>query len=234
MEKYINDTKQYKITSEGKVFSMYRFLKGGKKLKRKIELKPNGVNIAKLIIYINGKQKSVYLKGLMIKYFKLLPPDNYHQYILNNKNGDILDCSLNNLEWKINLKKKSLYYPEAFYNKKRKIIEKICKTCGVRQKIAQFNLQRGQKYTQTYFNHCISCEKKVNKNRQFLYSRTKHGKKYSKEKTKEYVEKMETSYLLRCLRFNRSEVTPQLLNLQKKKLCLSRKLKQQRLQMSSK
>lgn len=152
------------------------------------------------------KHKFYTIKTLITEAFELVPPDNFHHYVLVNEDNNPFNNELSNLKWRIQLiKGSSNYYPQPFYDEKGNIVEKICMKCGDRKDISNFSLQRhpgrkGVPYKNTYKNTCYSCIAKRNwdrilespeaaqkaklSNKKFYYS--EKGNKYYKDYRKAY------------------------------------------------
>lgn len=168
MEKFIKGwDKKYSINDKGEVWSRYKYTNNGKRFYRDQLLVAyfNTLISKSPAVKLVEKKKitTVFVRSLMIEYFKLKAPDRYHQYVLQSKDGDNLNSSLSNLEWRIAvLNKEWLYYPQPFYDKKGKIVEKICGSCGSKLPISSFMLQdhrhrKGKICHKTYRNKCTVC-----------------------------------------------------------------------------
>ena len=102
-EKFIPHTqKRYSVTSEGIVYSNYRYNFTGKRsYKRKSVSKrlSNGSAVFNLQLNkpYNQRQKIVSINSLMKDVFNLKLPDVFHMYALKNKDGNPLNNSLDNL-----------------------------------------------------------------------------------------------------------------------------------------
>lgn len=242
---YIENTNnQYSIRDDGFVYSHYRYKNNGEKIYRDRKISTyidcGGVRSC---VWLNGKRKVFVIRLLMEKYFKLTPPDIYHEYKLISKDGNLLNLALSNLEYRINLLKDYQYYPQPYYDDNR-IISKVCGQCGDKIDISHFqskiNKKRGKK--KTYKNTCNFCRSKNNWNRiktnELSYEKyiiankkwanSEFGKEYYKKYKKEWGEtqreQLTDHYLCSVLRINREDLTDKLKELQKKKIVLRRQI----------
>ena len=258
IEKIIPSTnKRYSITEDGIVFSNYRYNKNGQKFFKRREVRRylNNAQSKTMVVdlqfgkySLTNKMKTIHLNTLMAKCFSLKPPDKFHFYDLRFKDGNCLDSSLSNLEYRIRTNSSSNYkfYPQPFYNNKGKITHKICGKCGDKKEIGKFNLQppREKGHNKTYRNMCEQCRSKIQwqninadikklKNhiaKTKKWAESKDGKKYfteyRKSKSKYNYENLTPHYLASCLRMNQKDLTPKLIELTRKKILLRRKINQ--------
>ena len=249
-EKFIPGTKKkYSITSEGIVYSHYRYNFTGKRsYKRKIVSKhlSNGSAVFNLQLNKphNQRQKTVSINSLMKDVFNLKLPDVFHMYALKNKDGDLMNNSLDNLEWKIRCRDGINFYPQPYYDKKGNITSKCCSYCGEIRDINQFELikPKAEGHNYTYRNKCVPCMSKYQWNRiksnddEYARHLIKRNKFKNSEKGKVYHRQYNTYrynksskeindyYISKCLRVSKNELTPELREIYKKKVTLTRKL----------
>lgn len=241
-----NTNDRYSINENGEIHSHYRFLNNGKRTERlyKCVVYACQRGVRASIIYNNEKRtKSVFISTLMIKYFNLTPPDNFHLYELSHKDGNKLNFSLSNIEYKIRLTNEHNFYPQPFY-KNGKIVSKICGQCGEKIDIKHFTLQsldiKSKK--RTYRNTCNFCRNKNNwhlkKTNKSSYEKhllalnkwrnSESGKQYMKKYSIYYAkhskETMNDHYICTILKIRKEDLTDKLRELQKKKLALRRQI----------
>jgi hypothetical protein len=254
--KFIKNTqKRYTITSDGIVYSNYRYNKNGEKIFIKKELSrkllsKEGKSLVVSLLFgkysKNNKPKHIYINTLMEKCFSLTPPDKYHFYDLTYKDGNFLNSSLSNLVYKIRVlnSSKYIYYPQPFYNSNGKITHKICGICGKKKEIINFNLQKSKGYNKTYRNMCESCRAikqwnyiksdidRFNKYKKKTkdWSETEIGKKYYKEYRKKMAkyeyDNITPHFIASSLKMQQKDLTPDIINISKKKILLLRQIKQ--------
>jgi len=249
-EKFIPYTKKrYSITSDGIIYSNYRYTHNGKRsYKRKIVSKHLSNGSAVFNLQLNKpfthRQKIVSINVLMSDLFNLKLPDVFHMYALKNKDGDLMNNSLDNLEWKIRCRDGINFYPQPYYDKKGDITSKRCSHCGEIQDINQFELMKARAEGQncTYRNKCVPCMSKYHWNRiksnddeytQHLIRRNKYknsekGKAYYKQyyidRDKKASNEINDYYISKCLKISTNELTPELREIYKKKITLKQKL----------
>jgi hypothetical protein len=250
-EKFIPGTqKKYSITSDGLVYSNYKNTNnGGKFYEKKAVSKYLQQGSAVLNLQIGkfsktNKPKVFFVNTLMKEIFKLKKPDVFHMYDLKFKNGDALDNSLDNLEWKIRCNDDVNFYPQPYYNKKSDIISKCCSHCGKIHDINRYVLQKPNKpgENSTYKNKCKSCMHKhrwisINSDEHKLFkfnqqrkafTNSEKGKIYHKQYSivwkKKESDKISDYYISENLKINIKEITPELREVYKKKITLKRKL----------
>lgn len=109
-----------------------------------------------MTFYVNGEKLCCNINTVLIKYYKLKPPDTYHQYDFVRK--DDTNLSVENLTWKMRLLYDYKYTPKVFYDRRNQIKSKICGDCGKNLSISKFNVMI-EKYTKncTLRNRCESC-----------------------------------------------------------------------------
>lgn len=252
MERFIaNTNKRYVITSEGEVFSLYRFDNQQRKREQRRKVKPYKPNQGEaspkvLLILDEGKRKSVCISVLIIEAFKLSPPDEFHYYDLKTKDDDFWNMSLNNLVWKIRMYEATDYsfYPQPIYNKKGEITEKICAVCGEKRPINLFQLQQLKNKTkrQTYRNCCEKCRsslrwEKIKNDPELLeikniqtknFYESEEGQTYYKDYRKKQNEKdreaISDRWISNSLRMMKSDLTPEIIEVSRKRIILKRKL----------
>lgn len=248
--------KRYSITEDGIVICNYRYNKNGVKafVEKEVTAHIHSKYNTSLIVSLQfgrwtpyNKPKSIFLSTLMEKCFKLKKPDKFHFYDLVTKNGDFYDLSLKNLEYKIRVLEASNYnyYPQPFYNLKKKITHKICAKCGLKKDIIHFNLQQPRKKNEnrTYRNICESCRsirqwnyiksdpKRLERSnlQKKIWIESKEGQKYIKAYRKKYGkderENLHDHYIASSLRLNIKDLTPQLITLSKSRILLTRSIK---------
>lgn len=249
-EKFIPHTnKKYSITSDGIVYSNYKNNNQGGKFYHK---RPVAKYLQQGCAVVNlqfgkwsstNKPKATYVTTLMKDIFKLKKPDMFHMYDLKTKNGNELDNSLNNLEWKIRCSNIN-FYPQPKYDKKGNIISKCCSNCGEIKDISHYTLQNPKQEGQhkTYKNKCTKCRTKerriaINNNEELLkrakeqarrFTNSERGKAYYKEYEKAWRKKnyneISDHYISNCLKILVGDITPELRELYKKRITLKRKL----------
>lgn len=242
-----NTKKRYSINEKGVIYSHYRYFKNSKIYYRKIIVKKHisqNINSVLVSLFFGKKRKDIYINTLMINLFKLKLPDKYHFYDLKQKDGNIFNHNIKNLEYKIRLNRKYKFYPQPFYNKNGRIIHKICGNCGKRKIISNFNLQNvygeNRENHKTFRNICESCRTIQNWNhiksdiklllkvakRSSEWAKSKEGKKYYSnydKKRKEYNKKYITNEYIRGIsHLKKDEITPQLIELITKQVQLKR------------
>jgi hypothetical protein len=251
-EKFIPDTqKRYSITSDGVIYSHYKYTNTGKKF-YKIQVMAKHITKNSVIINLQyGKQtktnrsKVVYVNTLMKDVFKLKKPDTFHMYNLVHKNGNMLDSSLNNLEWRIRCLSDVNFYPQPYYDRKGNITSKCCSNCGEIKEISNYCLQTNKsenKYV-TYKNKCTRCrtmERRIliNSSEELLkrsrehsrrFANSEKGKAYHREYEKNWYNKnsdmISDHYISENLRIKVKDITPEIREIYKKRITLKRKLK---------
>jgi hypothetical protein len=100
MNKVIND--RYFINEFGEIYSNYYFTRRKKKIigiyKINTYLLDNQVNVS---ISINGENPKPYrVSHLVLKYFKVLPPDINIHWMIGYKDNDRTNCSVENLYYR--------------------------------------------------------------------------------------------------------------------------------------
>lgn len=250
-EKFIPNTeKKYSITSDGIVYSNYKNTNNGGKF---YEKKPVTKYVQQGSCMVNiqfGKcsktnpSKVVFMSTLMKDIFKLKKPDTFHMYSLRPKNGDLLDSSLDNLEWRIRTTSDFNFYPQPYYDKKGNITSKCCSNCGNIKDISYYMLQKPNRLGEnsTYRNKCRQCTHKhqwesinsdENKLSRFneqrkVYANSEKGKAYHREygiawKKKSY-DMISDYYISENLKIEIKDITPELREIYKKRITLKRKL----------
>jgi hypothetical protein len=250
-EKFIPHTKKkYSVTSDGIIYSNYKNTNnGGKFYEKKVVTKYVQQGCAVLNLQLGkwsktNKSKVIFINTLITNIFKLKKPDIFHMYILRPKNGNILDNSLDNLEWRIYCNGDINFYPKAYYDKKGNITSKCCSHCGEIQDISRYVLQKPNRpgENSTYKNKCKSCihkhqwerirsdERKLSKfnEQRKAYANSEIGKTYHREygiawKKKEY-DNISDYYISSNLKIKIEDVTPELREIYKKRITLKRKL----------
>jgi hypothetical protein len=239
-----NTDERYSINENGEIHSHYRFQNNGKKryrlLKCTIYECQRGIR-ASIIFKNEKKTKTVFPSTLMIKYFNLITPDNFHLYDLYHKDGNKLNFALSNIEYRIKLISDCNFYPQPFLVD-NKIVSKICGQCGENISIDNFTLQTLDKKSKkrTYRNTCNLCRNKNNWERiktnksskeKYLiqhkkWKESEKGKlyyaEYQKEESRFNVQNITDKYICDILRIQKKDLTPKLRELQKKKLVLRR------------
>lgn len=201
------------------------------------------------------KQSSMgvfYVRTLMKQLFDIAPPDNYHFYDLVPKDGAWNNCSAENLVWRIRFSTRSWrYYPQPFYNKNGDITHKMCCDCGVKKQISDFflnpprekNTRERARWRYTYSNNCTPCSSKKAwssimaspaKHRRHLencsrWRKLKRGRAYYRKYESTLRINLSDRYIKTSLSQQsslcRADVTPQMINIQRKSLIIKRKLK---------
>lgn len=225
IEKFIPGTnKQYSITSEGIVYKHYNIGRWGisKKIKKPvIKYKQGKTNYPVIAIKVNNKRMYKGINVLMGEIFKIKKPKDTGTYSLINKDGDIFNNALFNLEWKKIIYNKYKFYPQVYYNLKKEITSKCCGECGIIKDIKTFTYKR-KGYNSGLRNVCMICSGKKQYN-----SIKNNSEKY--KKSLEYCNYrrrlMVNSYIAKCLKLKTKELTPELVEVYKKSLTLQRQLK---------
>lgn len=249
-EKFIPHTqKRYSITSDGIVYSNYRYNFTGKRsYKRKIVSKylSNGCVTVNLEANKSSiqRQTTLSINKLMKDVFNLKPPDVFHMYGLKNKDGNIMNNSLDNLEWKIKCRDSITFYPQPYYDKKGNIKSKCCSHCGEIRDISKYELvkPRIEGHNYTYRNKCIPCVSKYQWNRiksnpdeynqhsmrSNQFKKSEKGKAYHKQyntdRYKKAFKEINDYYITKCLHISTNELTTELREIYKKKINLTQKL----------
>jgi len=173
MKKYFIEKtdKRYSIREDGNVVSHYRYYKSGKRYHDKL-IKVTDRCDYKRKAYVSiaflHTRRSIPVHSLMIKYFRLKPPDIFHTYVLDNIDGDLFNNNLNNLYWKIYTIGNNKYQPMCFY-KRNKIVEKRCSNCGNIKDISNYSFTKerwGNRTLDRYSNTCYKCK----------YEKVKHSR----------------------------------------------------------
>ena len=192
-EKIIPNTqKRYSITSGGIIYTHYKNTNTGRKCYRKVPLAKYLQKNSAVVNLQFGKHsksnrsKTIYVNTLMIDMFKLKKPDIFHMYDLKPKNGDILDNSLDNLEWRIRSTSDFNFYPQPYYDKKGNITSKRCSNCGQIKDISYYSLQTPKRKSEnpTYKNKCTRCrttERRIliNSSEESLKRAREHARRWS-------------------------------------------------------
>jgi len=250
-EKFIPGTKKkYSVTSDGIVYSNYKNTNTGEKFYQKkpvtkyIQQGSCLVNIQFGKYSKSNKSKVVFMNTLMTDIFKLKKPDAFHMYSLRPKNGDLLDTSLDNLEWRIRSTSDFKFYPQPYYDKKGNITSKCCSYCGNIKDISNYVLQKPNRPSEnsTYKNKCRSCAhknqwKRINSDENKLskfneqrkaYANSEKGKAYHKQYNiawkKKNSDMVSNYYISQNLKIEIKDVTPELREIYKKRITLKRKL----------
>jgi len=250
-EKFIPNTKKrYSITSDGIVYSHYRYLNNGNKYYNKSPISIyNQSNHAVVKIQYNkwsetNLPKVTYVITLMKNAFKLKQPDEHHYYSLKHINNNVLDCSLDNLEWKIKCESDVNFYPQPYYNNQGDITSKCCSNCGDIQNINVFYLKKpirkGERRTHT--NQCNKCRHKQvwitiksNPDRlakykleQSISRKSKHRREtlntYARKRHAKNSIEINDAYVSYYIKVPARELTPELKELTRKRITLKRKL----------
>jgi len=241
MEKFIKGwDKKYSINDKGEVWSNYKYNKNGEKFYRRSLLIPTLKKDTVTVCLMVGSLKRVLsVKKLMSLCFNLIPPDKYHQYVLINKDGTLLNNQINNLGWRMHNITSWKYYPQPFYNEKGKIIKKICGHCGNKLDIKYFRLQENKGYHKTYTKACSPCIDKrthqsfkncpkrqaVRKIYILKYWKLSKNKERHRAIEKQQSITLEPAYIkhrLQCKGLTNSDITPLLMDVQTKSIKLSR------------
>lgn len=241
---------RYTITSDGIIYSNYRYRNNGEKeIKKTIYSKFLMHNCAVISIQYGkwsktNKPKITYVNTLMINAFNLKKPDKFHFYDIKFKNGNVLDNSLDNLEWRIRCNDNMKFYPQPYYNKKGDITSKCCLHCGKIKDISFYVLQPVTKeaHHPTYKNKCKSCiylcQRKSLKLDKVRYAKAiEHSKNYAKSESgityykqyridryKKAYDEINNHYISSCLKILQKELTPELKTIFISKTNLKRKL----------
>jgi hypothetical protein len=195
---------------------------------------------------VNGKILGCNINTVLIKYYKLKPPNTYNFYDLVRK--DDTDLNVENLTWKIRLLCDYKYIPEVFYNNRNKIISKICGDCGENLPISKFTIMINKNTkNSTLKNICQSCRyyKQYERLKQddvrykkfkvqcLNFAKSKAGREYLRKYQKVWMKFQHdnlTDYYIKHLITNKNELSskdiPQeLIELKCKQLLLKRKIK---------
>lgn len=157
--------KRYSINEKGEVHNHYNHHKESHYLLMIPYVPLVKSESPRVVLYhINKKDRGTtkVIKTLMKEAFNLKRPDVFHFYDLINKDNNIFNNKLSNLEWRIRLHNKFKFYPQCFYNSKNEIIQKICIICGEKKDISNFTLAPHKrtlksgikKIYYSYQNHC--------------------------------------------------------------------------------
>ena len=250
-EKFIPDTKKrYSITSDGIVYSHYRYLNNGNKHYNKsiLSIYNQGTHGVVKIQYDKWSEtnlpKVTFVVTLMKNAFKLKQPDEHHHYCLKHINDNVLDCSLDNLEWKIKCESGVNFYPQPYYNDQGDITSKCCSNCGEIQNINVFYFKKAirEGERRTYTNQCKKCRHKQTwitiksnpdrlakyKLEQSISRKSKHRREtlntYMRKRHNKNAIEINDAYVSYCLKVPQKELTPELKELTLKRLTLKRKL----------
>jgi hypothetical protein len=250
-EKFIPDTEErYSITSEGIIYSNYRYHKSGTKYYKKVQLCVTNVKNNAVVGLQYGKKsktnlpKKMWVNILMRDIFNLKQPDENHLYFLICKDGNVCNNSLDNLEWRIKCISDINFYPQPYYNDEGDIISKCCSNCGEIKDISGFKLKTPNKeqYRHTYRNKCIICDNRVKWNNiksdcdrliryrenQAKSRNSEHRKKtisiYQRKRNIIHYNNVSDIYIAHCLKVSTTDITPELREIYKKKTTLKRKL----------
>lgn len=218
-EVFIKGTnKRYSINELGHVFSHYRKNNQGKIISCYKRLSPC-FNTSKtkrtptfspsITLHYPDKKRCKFIKSLMVEHFNLTPPDQNHNYVLHPIDGNNMNNSIKNLQWKIRTIREWNYEPKA-YSKNGIVTHKVCGCCGEKRTIDNYTFssaphQKGSKKVKKYCyrNMCEPCRslEQVNKinadpikyakamEKQRAWSKTEAGKKYYSEYRKKYGKK---------------------------------------------
>jgi hypothetical protein len=176
--------------------------------------------------------------------FKLKQPDEHHHYCLKHINDNVLDCSLDNLEWKIKCESGVNFYPQPYYNDQGDITSKCCSNCGEIQNINVFYFKKAirEGERRTYTNQCKKCRHKQKwitiksnpdrlakyKLEQSISRKSKHRREtlntYMRKRHNKNAIEINDAYVSYCLKVPQKELTPELKELTLKRLTLKRKL----------
>lgn len=250
-EKFIPGTKKkYSITSDGIIYCHYRYTNTGKRFYKKQEITKHVTKNSVIVNLQYGKHtktnrsKVLYVNTLMRDVFKLKKPDTFHMYDLVHKNGDLLDSSLDNLQWRIRCIGDVNFYPQPYYDKKGNITSKCCSNCGQIKEISNYCIQvhKGENKYVTYRNKCTRCrtiEQRIliNNNEELLkkakersrrFINSERGKAYHREYEKNWNKKhydmISDYYISENLRIKVKDITPEIREIYKKRITLKRKL----------
>jgi hypothetical protein len=147
---------RYAISKDGKVYSKYRKNNNG-------TVRPQCKELAKLVSNTDYSTCYVQLKlddgrtikptvfSLMELCFELGPPDPFHRYVGDYKDGDFKNHSLENLAYRLVVLSEYDFPVEVFHE--GEALEKRCGWCGCVQPIVNFRFQSSK----TYRNSCSMC-----------------------------------------------------------------------------
>jgi hypothetical protein len=250
-EKFIPYTKKkYSITSDGIVYSHYRYLNNGNKHYNKsiLSIYNQGTHGVVKIQYDKWSEtnlpKVTFVVTLMKNAFKLKQPDEHHHYSLKHINNNVLDCSLDNLEWKIKCESDVNFYPQPYYNNQGDITSKCCSNCGEIQNINVFYFKKAirEGERRTYTNQCKKCRHKQTwitiksnpdrlakyKLEQSISRKSKHRREtlntYMRKRHSKNAIEINDAYISYCVKVPARELTPELKELTRKRITLKRKL----------
>lgn len=241
---------KYTITSDGIIYSNYRYNKNGEKVFKKtvnskyIQFNWPVTNLQYGRWSITNNPKTIHVITLMKDIFKLKEPDAFHLYCLRPKDGNVLNSSLDNLEWRINCRDDVNFYPQPYYNKEGDITHKCCSHCGEIKDISLYVLQELTKRAlkRTYKNKCKSCihlcQRKSLKSDEVRYAKAiEHNKRYAASESgiayykkyridyyKKSYNEITDHYISNCLKIQQGELTPELRTIFTNKITLKRKL----------
>lgn len=123
------------------------------------------------------------------------------------------------------------------YNKV-KGTERICKDCGDKHPLDEYKVKtksRKQGFTyRTLCKKCITIYKRKYQKPVKYYGQEAYNKLLiaSRKQSRKERDNLTDHFVLKCLKLNKSQATPELITLKRKQLCLARKLKQTQSQIS--
>lgn len=212
---------RYLINKNGEVFCLWRLNKNRGKnyydppIRVSSYLGQSGTSsMISLMVGVN-KTKAFYLHTIMAKVFNLERPDNFNQYILYYKDGDLLNNRLNNIGYKklTQYKKYGLKYESVNVVKNGELVAKSCSYCGKTKSINNFQVSARHNGKLTLKNKCVQCVSKLQWER--IKSDPKHfarhrenqrrsqgserGKKYHREYDKKQRENLDDAYVKKVI-----------------------------------
>lgn len=157
------------------------------------------------------KVKNISVYSLMIKYFNIQKPDEFHNYEIYPFDGDENNTELKNLKYKISFKIEYPYKINIFYNDDGDILSKICGICGKNVEIKHYSLSS---LTNGYNIQCNPCRGKkgwelLKKNpegmerkraTQIKYNKLPHVKERNNKLGKMRIKNISNSYLNTLIR----------------------------------
>ena len=210
-----NTNNKYSIDEKGNIYCLYKKRNNVTIAKQNKIITPylNNSGLVIVSLILDNKTLKPSIIHLMCEYFNIVEPDKYHRYVPYNVDGNVFNCSLNNICFKRVFLKEYKYYPYYFGN------TKICGNCGKEKSINNFRL-----IEKTYRNICNRCRKiqeyKLTKKRSnSVYN------EYHKNYDKQYRQKLNSSYLACSLRISVKELTQELETIAIKKITLHRDVK---------
>lgn len=256
--------KRYKIFENGEIYSLYRYHSSGKKIYQEKKVKcthkkekviiRNGCEVKcreELSVFLvyekDGIKKDTNrsLLKVLCESFQLFPYNLEDNWVPDVKDGNIFNTNINNIfiRKKIGSSSSLNFKCELFLDNNGKIIEKTCIKCGIKKNNSLF-----KKCHSIITNICITCSNKIhreyiNNNKEYFLNKRKeycHGKgkdivrNADIKSRKKRIETISTSYISHQNKCKIEDLTPELIELNKKSIICHRLLKQKQQQISEK